>query len=478
MKRKNKVVFNIFNIFLLVVLCAFSFVSPFAFRVANAVTVTGYSSVLGDLKIDENFNEEDYPSDPKDYSINVIQVAESTGGELFIYVYQPSALTTTLIATSINISQTIEESLNYKNYKLQLLDSDGVFAKYKVIGIELKTDVIRYYDISSIFRKFNASVDTEQDNDNTTTEKSCEVSQQWWVTTLNGEVYYNCYETEVVTITDKYVGFVRYKDNTAPSWINKDSVDSHFVAFSTDRDIDKLIEADVYYTSQTYFTSSDLFVPDKYGDVIENYVSLSYTNKVVVDGDDSLFWGTNKYEFNEIQTVSEFFDSVDTSTIYEHGIFNTGTLSTLKDETRQLIENMQFVLRFANTDYDHFESSSLYPVITDSYTIVQDVTILRLKFETNGVVYNLGVIDNKTNGNGIPDNINDFIIEFADWVEILFIAIGAVLFLVILLVVLQLCGVLKPVLKFIGELLLKVVKAIWWVISSPFVALISLIKKE
>ena len=33
-----------------------------------------------------------------------------------------------------------------------------------------------------------------------------------------------------------------------------------------------------------------------------------------------------------------------------------------------------------------------------------DVTILRLKFETHKVVYNLGVVDNKQQGDDNPDN--------------------------------------------------------------------------
>ena len=34
---------------------------------------------------------------------------------------------------------------------------------------------------------------------------------------------------------------------------------------------------------------------------------------------------------------------------------------------------------------------------------MSDVTILRLKFETDGVVYNLGVVDNKQTSSVIPD---------------------------------------------------------------------------
>jgi len=50
---------------------------------------TDYTDALEDLQKDENFNVEEYPDNAKDYSIQVIQIAESTAGELFIYTYQP-----------------------------------------------------------------------------------------------------------------------------------------------------------------------------------------------------------------------------------------------------------------------------------------------------------------------------------------------------------------------------------------------------
>ena len=52
---------------------------------------TNYSNVLDDLKEDSAFNLKDYPAIIFDYNLNVIQIAESTDGELFVYVYQPAA---------------------------------------------------------------------------------------------------------------------------------------------------------------------------------------------------------------------------------------------------------------------------------------------------------------------------------------------------------------------------------------------------
>ena len=49
-----------------------------------SAAASSYTNVLTDLKKDESFDIEDYPEVLKNYSLNVIQVAESVDGELFI----------------------------------------------------------------------------------------------------------------------------------------------------------------------------------------------------------------------------------------------------------------------------------------------------------------------------------------------------------------------------------------------------------
>ena len=49
-----------------------------------------YTNVMEDLEKDNSFKLEDYPAVEDDYSLQVIQIAESVNGELFVYVYQPS----------------------------------------------------------------------------------------------------------------------------------------------------------------------------------------------------------------------------------------------------------------------------------------------------------------------------------------------------------------------------------------------------
>ena len=86
-----------------------------------------YSGVLDDLKKDSSFKPSNYPQKAEDFSIQVIQLAESVDKELFVYAYQPSGKSKNLKASSINISTTINDAISFTNYKLELLNSNAVF---------------------------------------------------------------------------------------------------------------------------------------------------------------------------------------------------------------------------------------------------------------------------------------------------------------------------------------------------------------
>ena len=62
---------------------------------------------MEDLLKDENFGRNAYPAVADDYSLKIIQIAESSDKELFIYVYQPSHDTKDLTATAVNMSTVV-----------------------------------------------------------------------------------------------------------------------------------------------------------------------------------------------------------------------------------------------------------------------------------------------------------------------------------------------------------------------------------
>ena len=263
---------------------------------------SGYSGVLDDLQKDDSFDESHYPAIADDYSLKIIQIAESVDGELFLYVYQPSGQAKNLIASSINISTTINDEISYRNYKVRLLNSSGVFYKYIVQDFAVLSEPARYYAISSIYRPFDESIDEQADDGNTITEVNYPVNKQYCFSEIHGKPYCNVVDIETITITDKFVGFVRYQDGFK---LYVGACDSHFVAFNTDKPIDKLLEADVYYTKQDYSYSFAVGAGEHetFGEKSDEYAYLKYTEKVEHTGD-GLFAGT--YKWDRIETVEQF----------------------------------------------------------------------------------------------------------------------------------------------------------------------------
>lgn len=418
---------------LVFLLSFFHFVTNTADTWAYAVT---YSSVMDDLRRDSSFNASDYPDKADDYSLQVISVAESVDKELFVYVYQPSHKSKDLTATSINISLAIDDDFAPNNYKLGLVSTQGVFDKYIVKDLKIRSDETRYYNIPSIFRALDKSIDGEPGNNNTVSEVSYSVGWLYTAKTINGAVNYGCSKTETIEITDKYCGSICYL-NGFKLYIDK--CHSWYVAFDTDKPIDKLMEADVYYVSQAYTYEIWGLIPSKkYGDPEDGIAKLKYTD-VASNSANGLF--AKRYTWNRIESVSDFLAGED-----------------LTSEAISALNGKKWVLRFIETPYSYVSSANHS---VENSIIVSDVSILRLKFETDGVTYNLGVVDNKQTADpSRPDNNNTTEFDFSHlfnpkgerpWYYYLILAIVGLLLLALLI----------PIIPY-------VVKIIIWIISLPF----------
>mgnify|MGYP006956057473 CR=1 FL=1 len=413
-----------------------------------------YTNVLDDLKKDTSFKPENYPSKADDYSLQIIQLAESVNKELFVYVYQPSGKAKDFKASSINVSTTINDNISYLNYKLELLNSSGVFYKYKVVGLTVKDESVRYYAISSIYRPFDESIDKQASGGNTVTEVNYAVNKQYAFGSINGKPYVNCVDIETIVVTDKFVGFVRYKDGFK---LYVGACDSHFVAFNTDKPIDKLLEADVYYTTQSYDWSSAPFVGVKetFGDKADKYAYLKYTDKVEHTGDG---WFAGTYKWDRIQTIDDFIKGENRENIYHGAVLDVKTSSKLTDEALAELKGKKWVLRFAETSYS-LSGYSTTGSTFESYTLVGDVTILRLKFETDGITYNLGVIDNKQTGGKEPSNETEIDVSLNDNGK-------TILYLLLLILLVVLCAPILP----------YVLQGVLWIITLPVKGVSALIK--
>ena len=439
--KKSKIDYNyIFMILVLLVLCLFpSFTNTY-----TSAEERVYSGVLEDLQKDEDFNIDNYPVIENDYSLQVIQIAESNENELFVYTYQPMW---SEYATSINISTGINDNLKYENYTLSYINHSSTLYKYKVDNFVVKEDSLRYYDISSIFREWDVNIDGVLAGDNIGVEKSYKVAKLYTASTVNNNVTYVCNTSEVIEITNKHVGFIRYLNGF---WLWEESCDSHYVAFSTDRPIEKLMEADITYIAQV--GSGSMATGSFHVDSTETVSDI--INPETVSNDPSGPFG-HKYTWNRIEKVSDFIANKD---------------NDLTEETKKELEGMTWVLRFKETPYTEY--NGLYNPHYDA-TRISEVTILRLKFETNGDVYNLGVVDNKQTGDVDPDNNPySWLKELFKW---FFRIIGIILLVVLIvacwpIVSVVLSAILKAaiwLIKMIGKGLGYFFYGLWWVISSP-----------
>ena len=421
------------------------------------------SGVLEDLSKDASFNASNYPSNAKDFSLSVIQLAESADKELFVYVYQPSG--DKVKASSINISTTINDDISFFNYSLELLNFEGTLFKYKVTNFEVKKDPVRYYAISSIYRPFDTGIGDKKSGNNTINEVNYVVNKQYCFGEINGKPYVNCIDIETIVVTDKFVGFVRHPDGFK-LFTGAGACDSHFVAFNTDKKIDKLFEADVYYTTQK--VSYDFFTEDspfsiKFGDSkTDNYAYLKYTDMVEHTGG-GFFAGT--YKWDRIQSVEDFIKTENRMTVYYGAVLNSKVSSKLTDEALNELKGKKWVLRFTETSYNKSPRSGMgaatyYHAET---TMVGNVTILRLKFETDGITYNLGVIDNKQTGGTEPSNSTDIKVEpNATGKGIIYL----ILFVLLLVLLAPLLPYVLNVIVFIVSLPIKLISEIVKLIKS------------
>lgn len=439
---------------LIITLCVF-LTGAQSFSAVAAEENKTASGVLEDLSKDVSFNTENYPSNAKDYSLSVMQLAESTDKELFIYVYQPSG--DKVRASSINISTTINDEISFFNYPLELLNFEGTLFKYKVTNFEIKKDPVRYYAISSIYRPFDAGIGDEKSGNNTINEVNYAVNRQYCFGEINGKPYVSCVDIETIVITDKFVGFVRYKDGFK---LYVGACDSHFVAFNTDKPIDKLLEADVYYTSQSYSWLFAIGVGqnETFGEKKDNYAYLKYTDKVEHTGD-GFFAGT--YKWDRIQTVDDFINGENRENVYHGAVLDVKVSSKLTDEALNELKGKKWVLRFVETAYSL--SGGANGSTSTKSTLIGNVTILRLKFETDGITYNLGVIDNKQTGSTEPSNSTDIKVEpNATGKGILYL----ILFVLLLVILAPLLPYVLNAVIFIISLPIKLVSEIIKLIKS------------
>lgn len=435
--------------------------------IVNAQT-TADSDVLDDLREDASFDILDFPEQINNCSLSVITIAESENKELFVYVYQPSGPTRNYFANYIKISTdervkvNEDGSLKFFVYSLSFCNSFNTLYKYKVDNFIVSEDDTRYYQITSIYRPFIETVDKQADFDNKVTGVNFDVCKQYTFIGKEDNISVSCCDVDYIKVTDKFVGFVRCVGGYS---IVVDDNDLHFVAFNTDRNIDKLLEADVWYTCQEWQETFDYKYNITHSDSFERYSYLTYEDEDIVFDGYGLF--PSRFRTKTIQKVEDFIKSVEKYDVYSVPFLNVSTQSKITDEGLEALREKEWVLSFLATSYSHTSETAFNPYTGTiegvserwRWVSVTDVTIMRLKFEADGYVYNLGVLDNMQTGSLKPINETFFVVRLkSKWKWILII-------IVIIILLIFFWPVLPYILNFVV-----------WVISLPFKFIASVVK--
>ncbi len=411
--------------------------------------ITAYAdeapSVLDDFNGTE-FNIEDYPEKEGDYSLNVIQVAETNNGELFVYVYQPSA-GAMLIATSIRFSTSIGNSVDFHDKRMDYVDSDRTIFKYRVRDFEVLPDNLRYYAVAAIHRKWSVSVDGEAGN---VQEIAYPVDKLWTASTVNGEVSYTCTGYETIKILDSEPGLLRYSNGV--SWFHHTEFDSHFIAFKANIQMDELLSAKVGFVAKpvTIKAATKKVI---FGEAEELERIIVYDDPVT--NENVVGWLGKKYKWKRISRASEF--------VANH---------ELEEMSKSRIAQMDWVLEFYETTFKlpvgeggaviagqfGFIGSAIYAACAYfgdcEGTVVTDVTIVELTFKKGEDTYAMGVVDDKHKGAITPSN-TDGGYDIPVWLYFVGIA-------VVILVVLVVLSIVCP------QVLPPLFNGVWLVVSAPF----------
>ncbi len=353
---------------------------------SRAAEVT-YSNVLDDLKKDSSFNEADYPSVPGDYSLKVIQIAESESGELFLYVYQPGKETKDLRAKYINMSlqEPTDREASYDLYGLTWLNGNGVFDKYLVNGASVSDETYRYYTIAGIYRAFDESLgDTESETIDTVQCKSYGVGQAWCTYYVNNVLICESEKIDYVDIDIVASGTVRYT-NGFKLYVSK--CDSHYVGFSVENfNVDKIYDADITYQYRSVTEVYGLSYSCVYGDWVIVKKDTLTDKEIGSNTGDGLFG--KKYTWDRIQTIESFLMQTEDDACEE-----------FSEEERNELLKADYVFQFLETEYSVQTGSS---VNIRSYE-TQNIGVLRLHFLSEGKVYNLGVVGDLVGTDTVPD---------------------------------------------------------------------------
>ena len=446
----------------------------------RASAASSPSGVLDDLTAANNFKIENYPNLTHEYikTINsdantendqalmeVIQIAESTSGELYLYVYQPTDSELDLTATAILLSTEFTpdgQNINPDIYYLELVSTDSVFDKYVVKDFRVSEEPYRYYNIVTLYRNFHPDIDEVTAGGVIENfELGIGVGQQWCAYYMNNGIVYEMNTFDTVEIDIGYTGSVSFGSGFKFNNILGafEFGDAWFIAFNVeDYIVDKIFNADLRYKIRSKENVFGVGINETtYGEWSGDIpVTLASEDIAIYEGDGLL---AKKYIWNKIAKSVDFIAQLEKQNI------------KISDEARTHLSENEWVFAFLQTE----RKTNTYGYTQSTYSSeVSAVTVIRLHFmDIKGDVYNLGVVSDRVSPDDIPDALGSG--TDTEWFDKI---MAALMFIIICVVILVFWGPVKLVLGLLWTGLKFLFSIILWIIKIPFNIIAWLLKEK
>ena len=436
----------------------------------EAAAASEYSTVLDDLTAADNFSIENYPILTYEYVnrvnqdtdkendqalMEVIQIAESSSDELYLYVYQPTDSELELTASAVLLSTEFTpdgQNINPDIYYLELVSTDSVFDKYVVKDFRVSEEPYRYYNIVTLYRNFNPSIDEVTPGGVIENfELGLGVGQQWCAYYLNDSIVYEMSTFKTVEIDIGYTGSIEFSSGiTIGNIAGKfDYGDAWFIAFNVeDYIVKKIYDADLTYKIRDKRASGNNV---EYGDwSSDKKVTLKEGDTATYQGD-GLF--AKEYTWNKICSTADFLSQVEEQEI------------RISDEAKTELSKNDWVFAFFQTEKEATVLGTGSVYIKSSQ--VSAVTVIRLHFmDIKGDVYNLGVVSDRVSPDDTPDAFGSGTdTKLPEWVQKLLKIVSIMLLLLIF-------NTVFPFFKFIFSLIWTGIKTIvsivFYIVTLPF----------
>jgi hypothetical protein len=485
------------------------FLTVFVFLFSSTLVsaeVTEYSDVLDDLRTDKTFDISKYPNMTYDYwlqinqdedksndqsLIQVIQIAESSSKELYIYTYEPLNSLENLNSTSILMSTNFSKNGEFKDgelkdFDLELVSHYSVFKKYVVKNFTVSDEVYRFYNLVTIYRKYNERFDNVVTGGELESgEYGHDVGQQWCVYYLNDDIVYEMSTFKTIELKPVFTGNAVFKTpfniNNLLNKFNEGKL--WFIAFKPlDYNIDYIIDAELHYNIRemlyiegqednaefypygSNYDSSQIIKPgdsnyETGGFSGDLYVTLNKSGVGSFNGSQSGLLSYT-YSWNEIMKGKDFTD--------------------LCNKQNLKITNVDLINQDDIWVFNFLQTESYYkyysPYVFNYSHDIKDITIIRISFmDKGGNYYNLGVVTDKVN----PDNKDDIydkgfelkLNDLKDLLEKMFLILGIILLFMLFI---NLFTPIASIFKFIGQAFLFIFK----ILLLPFRLIGDLFKKK